>query len=126
MWFSSHPTTGRRLRWRLLKDRADVAGALELVEARRAGDQQDAVPQLARRLALGGGGDDRAEEGDLLPLDRSRRVDDGRADIVADRLHAGVVAGPQGVVPGVAGGRVGERRVEAHLGQRLGVELLVE
>src|SRR5919112_5389897 len=69
-----------------------VAAALELVEARRARDQHDAVPELAGVLALGCRRDERTEE--RHALDR----DDRRADLLADEVDPLVVGGPQGLV----------------------------
>src|ERR1044072_7777371 len=74
--------------------RALRARPLELVEARDRGDHEGAVPELRGLLALGGRGDDRAEEGDLPAVGSGDR-DDRRADLLADLLDALVVGGAQ-------------------------------
>ncbi|UXI78779.1 hypothetical protein N6Q81_12355, partial [Streptomyces vinaceusdrappus] len=55
---------GRRLQ--VEEVRAGGAGALELVEAGDSGGREGAAPGLGGGLALGGGGDARAEDGGLL------------------------------------------------------------
>src|SRR5690606_28633729 len=82
-----------------VEDGALGAGALELEEARDAGHEDAAVPEAAGLLALRGGGDDGAEEGDVV-----ERHDRG-ADVLADLGDALAVRGPQGVVE-LVGGRV--------------------
>src|SRR5689334_7645440 len=81
----------------LIECRLCVPGPLDLVEAGGTGNEQRAVPELAGGLALGRRRDDGAEEGDP-PAVRAGYVDDRRADVVADRLHARGVAGPQRLV----------------------------
>src|SRR3712207_8988142 len=58
-----------------------VAAALELVEPRRACDQDDAVPELAGVLALGRGRHDGTEERDALD------GDDRGADLLRSEEH---------------------------------------
>src|SRR6476619_2862341 len=93
---------------------ADVAAALELEEPGRARHQHTTIPEPAGVLTLGGGADDRAEEGD--PVDR----DDGRPDLVPDEGDAALVAGPQQVVDRVVAGEARQRAVDADLVQRRG------
>ena len=76
----------------LAEGRIRGAGALELVEARRPGDEERAVPELARGVALRCGSDDRAEERNALPI-RTGHGDDRGAHILADE------AGEDGVDP---------------------------
>ncbi len=97
---------------RSFEDRADRPCALELVEARRACDQHDAVEELARGLSLGRRRHDRPEEGHLT------HVDDGRADLVTDGVHARVVTLSQRLVVVGAGRGVRELGLEPDVAQR--------
>src|SRR6478752_6755238 len=98
---------------RSIEDRSPGAGALDLEEAVDAGHPADAVPELARLLALGRGRDDRAEEGDALHRDHRG------ADLLADPVDAVVVRGAQSLVELLGVHRVGERPVEPRGLQRL-------
>ncbi len=112
------PVSRRRPKARSVEDRALGAGALDLVEAGVRGDQDHAVPQLGRGLALGRRRDDRAEEGHVV--DR----DDRRADVLADLGDALLVAGPQLRVVLVAGGVRRQLGRQADLGERLRDDLV--
>jgi hypothetical protein len=88
-------------------------GALELVETRRRHDERDPIEEFAGGLTLGAGADDRAGDG------HSVKVDHRSADVHTDRLHAGRVARPNGLVPTVVIGHAGERFAHAGRLQRL-------
>src|SRR5262249_3982962 len=74
------------------EDRALRTGPLDLVEAGDGSDHQRAVPHLRRLLATRGGGDDGAEERDLLAVGAGHG-DDGGADVLADLVDALLVGG---------------------------------
>src|SRR5262245_40782302 len=95
------------------EDRPERAGALELEEAGSPGHEQAAVPQLARRLALGRRGDDRPEERD--PVDG----DDRRADVGTHQADATLVAAVQGRVVLLVVRLLGQRRRQPDLRERL-------
>jgi len=85
------------------------SGALQFVKTRGASDQEHAVVKFSGRLALGCGRHDGTEERDLA------HVQHRRADVVADRVHAGVVALAQRLVELVTRSRLGEVGLETHL-----------
>src|SRR5690242_3108225 len=72
-----------------VEDRTGDPRALELVEALVPSQGDHRVEEPAGSLALGRGRDHRTEE--RHPVD----VDDGGADVHADRIHAGMVRRPQ-------------------------------
>src|SRR5947209_1249031 len=80
---------------RSVEDGRCVAGALELVEPGRTGNQNDPVPEFSGRLTLRRGSDHRAEEGGLADRDH------GSADVHTDAADALGVTGAQRLVVGV-------------------------
>src|SRR5215475_9747733 len=99
-----------------VEDRLGLARALDFVEPGGTRDEQHSVPELPRRLTLRPRRDDRTEERDRLAV-RTRRVDDGRADVEADGLHALVVALADPLVELGRVRRVGQSRVEPAVGK---------
>src|SRR5690606_25941337 len=70
---------------RLVEDGVAGSAPLEFKEPVGSRDQQNAVPQPTGGLALGGGGHNGAEEGDVLDRDH------GSAHFLADPVHAVMV-----------------------------------
>src|SRR3954452_5474072 len=90
------------------------AAALEFVEVREARHQHAPVPQPAGIFPARDLGQDRSEER------RTVDVDGRRADVVAHRVHALVVAARHRLVPRGVVHRVHQRRRQADLGHGLG------
>src|SRR3981081_3736589 len=89
-----------------------VPRALELEKVRIGGEGHRGIPQLAGFLTARNPRKHRPEERHTVD------VDGRRADIVTDRVHAGVVTLAQRLVVGVAGGGLGQVGGQTGLVQR--------
>ncbi len=89
------------------------AGTFDFKEIWEAGESDGGVEKLAGLFAAGNAGEHRAEECGVAEFHH------GRAHVVADLVHGGLVEGPQLIVDGVGVGHVGVGGVESGVGKGL-------
>ena len=102
------------------KNRIACPCALQLEKAIGAGDEHDAVPELAGGFALGRRSHDRAEE--RHAVDRN----DGGSDFLTHEIDANLVGSADCVVEFGRLGRLSELERQAGIGKSLLIEGLVE